>query len=721
MLAGLSSYTAAALGGAAVGLVVALVRRAPVIGAAAALVAAGAIAASGAAANDTHCRRRGGTRAVWSADLVTDARPRSIARATWSHAGCRAVLIIAVERGSAQAGSRVRIEGSATPGQRAIIVRDAQVAVESGARLLPRWRAGIGRRIDRLFGTDAPLVRALLIAEQGALPPTLRDQYSDAGLIHLLSVSGLHVAIVAGAVQLLLSVLRFRPAVASISGALLTALYVVLIGAPPAAVRSGGMLAALALGKVLQRPVSPWALLAIGALIPLRDPRVAGDLGYQLSVAGMAAVICAGSINRRFLAGRLAGIRRKLAAELTTAVLAAAITGPLVAAVFGRLSLISPFANLLAAPLIAVAQPALFLALALSPLEGAARLVADGARVPLALLERVAVTASSVPYAAVAVAPRSAVVVCLLLAGAACIVACAGTRPWRALTMATAAVAAAIWWPQRGSGLTELHMLDVGQGDAIAVRTARGRWLVVDAGRAWEGGDAGRSTVVPYIRRRGGDVAAFVLSHPHMDHAGGAATVLRTLRPRVFLDPSFEGDASAYRASLSAASDANVAWRRAVAGDRLVIDELTIDVLAPDSAWLDEVSDPNDASVILGVTVGSVRFLLTGDAEAGAERRLLDRGADVRADILKAGHHGSATSSSPDLLDAVKPRLALMSVGALNRYGHPGPEVVHALMRRRAIVLRTDVHGAIVVRTNGRVITVETEDETWDLPPARWK
>lgn len=721
MLLGLSGYVSLPLVAAAVACAIALLGRRPTLAAAAVLFSAGDIAAAGASELDSRCRRIGGARAIWDAEILADAHPRSITRARWTGGRCRIPLTIEVLSGSAPAGSRIRVEGRGLAGPKGIVVRGGRITAVSPGAVLARWRARTGRRIDALFGADAPLARALIIAEQGALPPRLRDQYADAGLVHLLSVSGLHVAIVAGTVHLLLSMLRMRASTATIGGAVLTAAYVALIGAPPAALRAGGMLAAMALGKVLQRPVSPWALLSLGALLPLHDPRVAGDLGYQLSVAGMAAVVCSGLISRRMIAPRLDGLRRKLAAEMTTALLAAAVTGPLVAAAFGRLSLVSPFANLVAAPLIALAQPALFLAVALSPLGSVASLAADGARVPLALLDVVATTAAGVPFAAVAVAPRSVVSAFLLAGCAGLLVACASVRPWRGLAAACLAGAAAAWWPMRGSGRTELHMLDVGQGDAIALRSARGRWIVIDAGRAWEGGDAGTATVVPYVRRLGGEVAAFILSHPHSDHAGGAASVIRALRPRLFLDPSFAGDAGTYHGSLEAAFVAGVPWRRAEAGGRIVVDEVTVDLLAPDSAWLQTVSEPNDASVIALVRVGAVRFLLTGDAEAGAERRLIARGEDVRADVLKAGHHGSSTSSVPELLDAVRPRIALLSVGALNRYGHPAADVLRSLAGRGTFVVRTDESGTVVLRTDGRTITVETEEETWELPPARWR
>ena len=155
---------------------------------------------------------------------------------------------------------------------------------------------------------------------------------------------------------------------------------------------------------------------------------------------------------------------------------------------------------------------------------------------------------------------------------------------------------------------------------------------------------------------------------------------------------------------------------RAHPGDSLTIDGVTIAFLAPDSSWTAKLADPNLASVVALVRVGEVRMLFVGDAERPEEEWLLARdSAALRADILKVGHHGSGTSSSDRFLAAVRPRLALVSVGAGNSYHLPTPSVMRALAAHGAQVLRTDHVGAIVVRTDGRRIFVEAAGDTWEL------
>jgi len=282
---------------------------------------------------------------------------------------------------------------------------------------------------------------------------------------------------------------------------------------------------------------------------------------------------------------------------------------------------------------------------------------------------------------------------------------------------ALGAVAALAWLPlapRSNTGVVELHMLDVGQGDALALRTPHGHWVLFDAGPAANGHDAGRAVVVPYLARRGGPLDAFVLSHPHTDHVGGAASVERALGPTTYVDPGFAGGSDAYRASLDEARRDGSAWRRVHPGDTLSVDGVSIALLAPDSAWTASLDDPNLASTIALVQYGVVRFLLVGDAESPEEGWVLDRWGDsLHADVLKVGHHGSATSSSDAFLDAVRPRVALVSVGARNRYGHPNADVLARLARRGATVLRTDLLGTVIVRTDGHTLWLEADGETW--------
>lgn len=590
-------------------------------------------------------------------------------------------------------------------------------AARAPTDVLARARARAARSIDRIFAEDAPLARALLIADQRQIPTEMRDRYAAAGLVHMLSISGLHVAVIAAAMELLFVVARMPRRVALLGACAATGVYVAVIGMPAPALRSATMLSVAMVSRLAQRPTSPWAAWALGASVPLYAPRTALDVGYQLSVLGMCALVAAGSLWRRHLSSRIDGWKGKVSRELLTSVVACAVTAPLVAWMFGRLSLIAPLSNLIAAPIVTLAQPVLFLALLLAPFEAVARFCAQAVHPLLFAFDWIAWAAASMPGGAITVATTIPTALLGATAAAALVAACVSRFPARPAICGVAALAAMAVLPSiplsRANGV-ELHVLDVGQGDAILLRTERGRWVLFDAGPAWTGGDAGRSTILPYILRRGGALEAFVLSHPHTDHVGGAASVLAALRPPAYWDAAFAGGSEAYGHSLAAAKKQSVGWRRVHPGDSVLIDGVSLRFLAPDSTWTVGLDDPNLASTIAVVQYGVVRFLLVGDAERAEEDWLLERYRDeLRADVLKVGHHGSSTSSSDAFLAAVHPDVAVISVGARNRYGHPSPDVLRALGRVGAEVLRTDRTGTVIIRTDGSGIEIEAGGDRW--------
>ncbi|MFL5612354.1 MAG: DNA internalization-related competence protein ComEC/Rec2 [Gemmatimonadaceae bacterium] len=702
------------------GVAVALVgaaRQMAIVCASGAALTSGALVAAATRAGDVQCERVIARQSSWRVVLAEAAAPGAFVHATV--VSCATILSVAVDSGRAGLGATVIVRGELGPAQRGYVVRHAHIVAVAGADWRARWQERAGYDIDHVFAADAALARALLIADTRDLSPEIRDRYAAAGLAHMLSISGLHVGVIAVALEILFQLLHLARRPATLAAIAVVGVYVLLIGAPEAAVRSAVMLAALAASRLLQRPTSPWAMLAIGAAAPLVSPRSVLEVGYQLSVIGVAALIAGGALVRRVVPRRVNGWRRTLLAGLIVSTVATIVSAPLVAWTFGRISLVGPITNLVAAPLMALAQPTLFLGLLLAPVPSVASVVGDAAHPLLAAFDAIALAGSSVPGGWMAVSPTVTAAALAGVASVALIVACVSRFPGRALVIGTAALVLLVWdgVAPAGSGLTEIHMIDVGQGDAIAIRTPHGSWVLVDAGRAWHGGDAGRSVVLPYLTRRRGPLVAFVLSHPHTDHVGGAATVISALHPTYYFDAAFAGNADAYRSSLLMARSVGTAWARVHPHDSLAVDGVVLRFLGPDSAWTAGLSDPNLASTIVLVRVGVVRFLLVGDAERPEEDWLVSHyGDSLRADVLKVGHHGSSTSSSDPFLDRVRPRLALVSVGLGNSYGHPSPEVMATLASRGAQVLRTDRLGTIVVSTDGKRLFVDANGDRWELP-----
>ncbi len=656
----------------------------------------------------------------WTARFEAPAEAGGVGRATLSAHGCQSPATLLVSAGRADAGAEAQVRGIASADARGLFVRSARIRDERHPWSFAAMRASAGARIDRIFGGDAPVVRALVIGDMTMIPAAQRDRFARAGLVHMLSVSGLHVAIIALALELLAGAARLPRKPARVATVVLLGAYVAGIGAPPPAVRAAVMLALLMASRTMQRPTSPWAVLAVGGVAPLVSPRTVLDLGWQLSVAGTVALAAGGALARRSIPARWPGKVRSVTRAAIVSMIATVVTAPLVAWAFGRVALLGPLTNLVADPVMGLLQPVLFLAICI-PVRAVERLLADAAHMLLATFDGIATRAALIPGAAPMVYPTGLAALAGGVAAFAVVVACLAERPARACIVAAACVALMTAEPllQRPGPYTELHMIDVGQGDALALRTRRGEWVVVDAGRSWSTGDAGRSVVVPYIAHRGGRVVLFALSHPHADHVGGAASLFGALHPALFLDPGYVGTTSPYLAALAEARADGIPWRRVHPGDSLVVDEAVITALAPDSTWAANLTDANLASTVLVVRVGRVRMLLTGDAEAPEEEWLLSHAAEaLHADVLKVGHHGSNTSTTAPFLAAVHPRLALVSVGANNSYGHPDAEVLGRLASAGVPTLRTDLAGTVIVRTDGTRLEVEAKGERWSLDPA---
>lgn len=258
--------------------------------------------------------------------------------------------------------------------------------------------------------------------------------------------------------------------------------------------------------------------------------------------------------------------------------------------------------------------------------------------------------------------------------------------------------------------------LDVGQGDAAVIEGPTGRVAVIDGGgrpgtdEAF-GDDPGSRVVVPFLRSRGiSAVDLLVPTHPDDDHAQGLNAVTTRLGVRAALVCGYPGPSAPYTRLLARLRARRVPLYVARRGQRIDLGGgARLEVLAPtDRPILSGRSVTNDNCTVLRLVYGRARFLFTGDAEAEEEADILHSGADISADVLKVGHHGSRWSTSPPFLAAVRPAIAVISVGASNTFGHPHREVLERLAGAGARVYRTDRQGAITIETDGERIHVRT-------------
>lgn len=255
--------------------------------------------------------------------------------------------------------------------------------------------------------------------------------------------------------------------------------------------------------------------------------------------------------------------------------------------------------------------------------------------------------------------------------------------------------------------MAAVHMIDVGQGDSILIQTKE-KAVLIDAGERDQG-----QTVCDYLKSAGVNKLDLVIAtHPHSDHIGGLADVLTQIRTEEILMPELSDEmvptTSSFQRLLTAVEKEDV---RAVAAEPGLVYDLgggvSLTVLAP----VKDYDNLNNYSVVCRLDCGQTSFLFTGDAEKQVEQDLLDAGANLQADVLKAGHHGSSTSSGDAFLDAVRPKIAAISCGQNNDYGHPHKEVMASFSQRGVTVCRTDLQGTVIFSTDGTDIVVHTEKE----------
>lgn len=571
-------------------------------------------------------------------------------------------------------------------------------------------RNAIAAATTGLFGPRAPMVEALLVGWRGEIDPDVQQAFSAAGLVHILSISGFHIGLLAGWVLLVLRLGGVPRHPAEFAAAGSATAYAIFLGWPAPAARAALLALLLAWCRWRQREVAPGALLAFSAALVLAfDPSALVSVGAWLSVTALWGLTLATRWSDRAIAPH------PLVRSLAGSVGAMLGTAPLTAMLFGQVAPIAILLNLVAVPVAAMLVPALLGALLFHAfLPATASAFAASGGVLLEALQWVARVGATAPGAGVAGATGPRAALPWLLAAVLAIWAVAGRSTGREAGRRLAWGGVAALWltllvqiggpAALGDGRLALVFVDVGQGDATLIRTPTGRWVVVDAGPADERWNAGERVVLPLLRRLGARrIEAMVLSHAHRDHVGGAAAITAALPVGVALEPGEAFVESTYHAWLETLASRGVRWRAVSAGDEWHLDGVRFRVLHPPTAWPHAGDDLNEDSTILEVSWGAFRALLMGDAGVVAEAALAGRfGA---ADVLKVGHHGSRTASSAALLAEVRPQVAMISVGR-NRYGHPTPEAMSRLRAVGARIWRTDREGHITVESDGHQFTV---------------
>jgi competence protein ComEC len=575
-------------------------------------------------------------------------------------------------------------------------------------------RGGIGGVADRLRvhvadtlalvgrGERRAVLAGILLGEDEGLDGDLRDDFRASGLYHLLAVSGQNVAFVAlgtAGIVLVLGLGRLVGQVAAI-GAVLA--YALAVGWQPSVVRASvaGCLAAVAC--LASRPSDAWHFLALGALVLLAwTPASLHEPGFQLSFTAVAAILVVVPRLRRLHAGY--PLPWGVVQVVGIAAACGAATAPVLLLQFGVVPVWTVPAN-------ALAEPAMPPLLGLGLLAAVVEPVSPSAAAALTWLA--GWCAAWIAWCARQVAswPHAQTSSPLVVAAPLAVAAAAGglsrlpsgrRRPALLCSLAFAAVLAGGWLATRSppswtppSGL-RVSFLDVGQGDAALLEVPQGS-VLVDQGPP-------EARVGERLRRSGlGRLSALVLTHPQRDHIGGAPGVLDRLGVETVLHPGLAVKSADSRSALAAGREQGAAVVVARAGQVFRLGRLVLRVMWPDGPGLPS-EDPNERAIVLLASYGATDVLLTADAETNVTGRL--RLPPV--EVLKVAHHGSEDEGLEEALTVLRPRIAVVSVGRGNDYGHPRPETVAALEAAPGLqVFRTDRDGTVVVESDGRTLTV---------------
>ena len=577
-------------------------------------------------------------------------------------------------------------------------------------------RGGIGGVGDRLrteignalsLGTTGErrslVIGVVLGADQG-IDPDLRAAFKASGLYHLLAVSGQNIVLIGFGVLGLTYVVGLGRAVGHTLAIVAILAYALAVGWQPSVVRAAvaGSLASLA--WLLSRPSDRWHTMAMGAVVLLAwTPRSLLEPGFQLSFAAVGAIFLALPRLRRLHEGY--PVPAPLVEVVGISAACGIVTAPILWLQFGTIPLWTVLANALAEPampiLLGCGLGAAALAPVVPPAAVALSWIAGAAAAWIAFSARLI---ASLPYA-----QTSSRTVVLVGAGlAAAVLALGLVPPYR--RRATVVLAVALvpltwlgWWalhpPPTWAPPTGLRVsfLDVGQGDGILLETPAGAMLV-DAGPP-------EAHVDRQLRRIGlHSLAAIVISHAHRDHVGGVPAVLRSLAVGAVIDPMQPGQGIDERTMRTTARRLGVPLRPARMGRPYALGRLHLRVLWPDHAGSPDENPHLHGAVVLA-SYGAVDVLLTGDSESEVTRRLPLRAVEV----LKVAHHGSSDPGLAAELRVLRPRVAVISVGAHNDYGHPRADTLAALDALPGLaVYRTDQSGRIVLESDGRSLTVRT-------------
>jgi competence protein ComEC len=636
-------------------------------------------------------------------------------------------------------GEMIALHGYNNPGQYDIVaaaqlrgIRGRMSVQEKGINLVGKdrsfwkqtmgdWRGKIIDNIQKVMPQSyKAILVGMLFGGYGGIPREVVTDFATTGIVHILSVSGSHIALVAGVVTILgkglLGRFAFADKVVPPFAAFFITMYAIFCGLTPPVLRSL-IMGLIGLGAVyFEREKDATVALGLTILgMLVYQPALIYDLSFQLSFASTAGLVLLNAKTVKMLTFIPLWLARPLAVTI------AAQLGvlPFIAWYFNSFSLSSFIANLIIVPIIEgiviVGLFGAFIGLVVGVIGNIGMVICS---LMIGLVLQLTKWLAAMPAAKLyvpSIGMAGSILYYVLLLWAY------GYQPQSMLSLAQAIKK----WPQKIAAVVLLlilciivysdyprplsvHFIDVGQGDAALIVTPHGRGILVDTGGTMGENtdfDIGYRVVLPYLRHYGIlDLDYLFLTHGHQDHAGGAAGIASQV-PIKNIMLSRENYTQAVTNLLQMAPHSiHIAVYE---GQKIELDGVVIKVLHANTG-MDGGHSSNEVSSVMQASYGKFSFLFTGDLPAQGEEEMIKSNRNISSSVLKVGHHGSKTSSTLEFLQAVAPDYAVISVGANNSFGHPHEETLQRLLAQHSKIYRTDQQGAIVFQTDGNTMTVDT-------------
>ncbi len=569
-------------------------------------------------------------------------------------------------------------------------------------------------------GDEAYFLVGLLLGDRADISQEIKTAFMNTGTIHVLAVSGSHVILVVAIVFTLFGLLRFPRKLKIAATIVVLIYYTFLTGATPSVVRASLMAIAVLLGKYFEERVNVYnALGASAVIILLIEPKQLFDVGFQLSFSAVFSIV--------YFYPKLNMLITKIPEPLEEfrmvewlwqafAVSLAAQIGtiPFTAYYFGKVSLVSFAANLIVVPLVGVLVTVGLSGVLVGILSSYISTCFFEVNQVIAWFTLKAVRlAELVPYATINTSLYGLRETIFYSAIVGFVFNLRNKEVVKKIILATFFLLTVIFSASlfnEDKNALRLIFLDVGQGDAVVIQFPSGHTMLIDGGPIAANYDAGERIVAPFLTRNGiSEVDAILTTHPHSDHLGGIPYLLKHFSVKSVIDQDQAADSKLFQEYMTLR---HLSSRQMVTAGTMInsFPNVRLYCLHPiqsciDRDSLDGYSNLNESSIVLKLVYGKTSFLLTGDAEVPSEEEMIYRYGDfLDSDIIKAGHHGSITSSSEEFISRVTPQSVVVSVGKFNKFRHPSKLVMGRYRSMNVKIYRTDENGAIVFESDGNAI-----------------